>query len=166
MESSQKVGKFPRSSWKKEDEIMITYLDTSSLVKLYVDEPASREVKNLVSLSNQVASSIVAYAESRAAFARRYREKAFTTGQHKKLIKSLDEDWDHYLIIMLTKEIALTAGNLAEKHGLRGFDAIHLSSALSLGKELSSRIIFSCADQKLQTASEKEGLYQPDYVIR
>jgi len=142
---------------------MITYLDTSSLVKLYVEEPESREVKNLINISSQVATSIMAYAESRAAFARRYREKAFTTAQYRKIVKALDEDWNRLFIIMLTKEIALTAGDLAEKHRLRGFDAIHLSSALGLRKELASQIVFSCADHKLQAASKNEGLGQPNY---
>jgi hypothetical protein len=50
---------------------------------------------------------------------------------------------------------------LAEKHGLRGFDAIHLSSALTLRQELSAPVIFSCSDLKLQKASQLEELYQP-----
>jgi len=137
---------------------MVTYLDTSSLVKLYVEEEDSPKVENLVKSSQATATSLVAYAEARAAFARRFREKAFTAREYRRLIASFNNDWDNYLIVRVTIELVLLAGNLAEKHGLRGFDAIHLSSALTLRSELSSPIIFSCSDRKLQKASQKEDL--------
>ena len=140
---------------------MITYLDTSTLVKLYIEESESEEVKNLIDKSNSVSTSLIAYTEARAAFARRYREKAFSRAQFIKLKDALNKDWDHFLIIILTKEISFLAGDLAEKHKLRGFDAIHLASAITIKQKLSSPIIFSCADQKLQKASKKEGLDQP-----
>ena len=61
---------------------MIAYLDTSTLVKLYVEEPESLDVKNLVSASDVLSTSLIAYAEARDAFARRFREKAFTKAQY------------------------------------------------------------------------------------
>ena len=141
---------------------MILYLDTSSLVKLYVEEEESSRVADLVRSSKVTGTSLVAYAEARAAFARRFRENAFTPREYKQLTSSFDEDWDNYLIVRVTKELVRKAGNLAEKHGLRGFDAIHLSSAVTLREELSTRIIFSCFDEKLQIASHVEELDQPE----
>jgi predicted nucleic acid-binding protein len=140
---------------------MITYLDTSSLVKLYVEEQDSQNVADLVKSSKVTATSMVAYAEARAAFARRFREKAFTAREYGRLISSLKKDWDYYLVVKVTGELVWLAGDLAEKHGLRGFDAIHLSSAINLRQELSSLIIFSCSDQRLQKASKVENLHQP-----
>jgi hypothetical protein len=52
------------------------------------------------------------------------------------------------------------SGDLAEKHALRGFDSIHLASALTLQRELSSPVMFSCFDDNLQKASEHEGMDQ------
>jgi predicted nucleic acid-binding protein len=57
---------------------MVLYLDTSSLVKLYVEEKHSPEVAALVRSSEVTATCLVAYAEARAAFASRFTEKAFT----------------------------------------------------------------------------------------
>ena len=141
---------------------MILYLDTSSLVKLYVKEDDSPHVVNLVEASEITATSLIAYTESRAAFARRFREKAFSTREYKRLVSFFNEDWENYFVVNVTKNLVLMAGDLAEKHGLRGFDAIHLSSAVRLHKELSSPVTFSCADQRLQKASALEELHQPN----
>ena len=48
---------------------MILYLDTSSLVRLYVDESGSADVRRLVEQAEIVAASVVAYPEARAALA-------------------------------------------------------------------------------------------------
>jgi predicted nucleic acid-binding protein len=139
---------------------MIVYLDTSSLVKLYVEEDESSKVDLLLKSSEVTATSLVAYAEARAAFARRFREKAFTTDAYNLLKEFFDEDWDRYLILSVTADMIRLAGDLAEKHALRSFDSIHLASALTLRQELSSPIVFSCFDNNLQQASEREGLHQ------
>ena len=137
---------------------MIVYLDTSSLVKLYVEEDESSKVDALVRSSEFTATSLVAYAEARAAFARRFREKAFTPDEHDRIKEFFDKDWSCYLILSVTGNMIRLAGDLAEKHALRGFDSIHLASALTLRQELFSPIIFSCFDDKLQKASKRENL--------
>lgn len=140
---------------------MVLYLDTSSLVKLYVEEEGSDGIIELVACSAAVATSLVAYAEARSAFARRFREKAFTRDEYKGLIVALDQDWNRVISLAVTEDLVFTAGRLAEKHGIRGFDAIHLASATVLKEEVSASVLFSCADQRLQKASAKEGLQQP-----
>lgn len=57
---------------------MIVYLDTSALVKLYVDEPGTQEVARWIQRATAVSTSRVSYVEARAAFARRYRERALS----------------------------------------------------------------------------------------
>jgi predicted nucleic acid-binding protein len=140
---------------------MFLYLDTSSLVKLYVEEKDSQKVAELVVSSKIIATSLIAYTEARAAFARRYREKAFTSKEYKRLKLHFEKDWESYLAVKVTKELVRLAGDMTEKHKLRGFDAIHLASALTLQRELSASLIFSCSDKKLQKASELENLTQP-----
>lgn len=98
---------------------------------------------------------------SRSAFARRFREKAFTAREYKRLVNAFNADWNNYFIINVTTELVKFAGELAENHHLRGFDAIHLSSALTLYRELSSSVIFSCYDKNLQNASKLVKLEQP-----
>ena len=141
---------------------MVIYLDTSSLVKLYVEEEDSFEIADLVKSSTATATSLIAYAEARAALARRFREKAFTPSEYRRLVSSLNEDWRDYLIMKLTNKLVRLAGDLAERHSLRGFDAIHLSSAVGLRDELSAPVLFSSSDRKLQKASKLEGLDQQE----
>jgi len=139
---------------------MIGYLDTSSLVKLYIEEDGSSQVDDMVRSFEVISTSIIAYAETRAAFARRYREKAFTSAEYNRIKKYFDKDWNNYLALNLTGEIVKLAGDLAEKHALRGFDSIHLASALILRRELSAPIVFSCFDDNLEKASKLENLNQ------
>ena len=134
---------------------MFLYLDTSSLVKLYVEEDGSSVVAALVRDAEVTATSIISYAEARAAFARRFRERAFTPAEHNRIKRSFDEDWGNYLILNITNDMIRIAGDLAERHSLRGFDSIHLASALTLQRELSSPVVFSCFDDNLQKASSR-----------
>jgi len=137
---------------------VILYLDASSLVKLYMEEEGSLKIETLVRSSEATATSIVSYAEARAAFARRFREKSFTSDEHNRLKAFFDKDWRNYFILNITQDMVKLAGNLAEKHALRGFDSIHLASALTLHQEVSTPVVFSCFDNKLETAAMREGL--------
>jgi uncharacterized protein len=139
---------------------MVVYLDTSSLVKLYVEEDESPWMCELIRSSKVVATSIVAYAEARAAFARRFREKAFSREEYDRLKDFFEKDWNDYLIITVTDDLVKLAAILAEKHALRGFDSIHLASAVILQREIASQVLFSCFDDQLQKASAVQGLTQ------
>ena len=56
---------------------MTVYLDTSSLVKLYVAEPESESVRRLVENADIVATAAIAYAEARAAGKAKVRFSCF-----------------------------------------------------------------------------------------
>ena len=133
---------------------MILYLDTSSLVKLYVDEPGSSDVHRLVEEAELVVASVVAYPEARAALARRRRERSLTVAAHRRAKATLDADWPRLLALDVAGELARSAGELAERKRLRGFDAIHLASYLAVVREFPGESVrFSAADQKLVRAA-------------
>ena len=135
---------------------MIGYLDTSSLVKLYVDEEGSPLVRDLVERSELVATSVVAYAEARAALARQRREGGLTTAGYDRARSDFERDWSTYLTIAVSEAVYRSAGDLAEKHHLRGFDSLHLASYLSLYRDGARQIQFSAADEALNRAARKE----------
>lgn len=109
---------------------MILYLDTSALVKLYAVEEGREEVERAVEEAGRIATCAVAYAEARAALARKLREGVFSEEEHREAVAALDEDWRTLEVLSVTDNVARLAGDLAERHALRGFDAVHLASAL------------------------------------
>jgi predicted nucleic acid-binding protein len=134
---------------------MTLYLDTSSLVKLYLNEPDSDATARLVDEAAVVVTSVLAYPEARATFARRVRERQLTAAESATVVRQLDDDWDRFVVIMFGNELARAAGRLADRHGVRGGDAVHLASF----EELLARcddtdIRFSCADDRLVRAAE------------
>jgi predicted nucleic acid-binding protein len=137
---------------------MILYLETSDLVKLYVQESNSDRILRLATEAEAVATSIVAYAEARAAFARKYREKGIAGEDYKLIKRDLDRDWERLFVIKLTNALVKSAGNLAEKWGLRGFNALHLGSALELRRNIQVPIVFSSSDVRLSESAKGEGL--------
>ena len=137
---------------------MILYLETSDLVKLYVRESGSEKIMKLVAEAEVVATSIVAYAEARAALARKYREKGIAEADYDLIKRDLDNDWERLFVIKLTDALVKSAGNLAEKWGLRGFDALHLSSALELRRSIPPPVVFSSSDARLSESAKREGL--------
>ena len=106
-------------------------------------------------------TSLIAYAEARSAFARRLRENAYSSKDYSRLCSQFELDWENFLTIHVTREIVRMAGDLAEKHSLRGYDAVHLASAVMLRERLSTPVTFSCYDIQLQNASQREKLDQP-----
>ena len=137
---------------------MILYLETSSLVKLYVQEEDSEDVAKLVSNAEAVATSIISYLEVRAAFARKLREKGISDEDHKRIKNDLDRDWQSIFVIKLTDAVARSAGDLTEKRSLCGYDALHLASALELQKAVPLPVLFSSSDARLRESAIEEGL--------
>jgi len=132
------------------------YLDTSSLVKLYVTEAGSETVRQLVDDANVVATSVVAYAEARAALARLRRDGALTASKFASAKRELDEQWPAYLTLEATDSVCRAAGELAEQYGLRGFDSIHLASFAEIsGRAGTDDTRFSSFDDRLNRAAQK-----------
>lgn len=131
---------------------MICYLDTSALVKLYVEEEGSGDVRKLIDTSLLVATCQVAYAEVRAALARGYREGLLNQKEYHQTVTAFQLDWGNYLSIAVSDTLIAMAGNLAEKQTLRGFDAIHLAAALILDQQFKEQIIVGCWDARLWDA--------------
>lgn len=135
---------------------MIAYLDTSSLVKLYIEEEGSHLIRELVERAELVATSVLAYAEARSAFARQRREGGLTTSGFDRAKSDFERDWPRYLTIEVSEAVYRNAGELAEKHRLRGFDGLHLASYVSVYRGGAGRIRFSSFDEALNRAARKE----------
>jgi len=138
------------------------YLDTSALVKLYVAEVHSSAVRRWVDRSDTVASSRVAYPEARAALARRRREGALSATALRRAVAALARDFPSIVVVEITEQLSRDAGELAERRALRGFDAIHLASALEIARILGAAPLFLAYDARMTEAAALEGLRAPD----
>lgn len=134
---------------------MILYLDTSSIVKLYVEEAGTEAVRRWAGEAEVLATCRIAYPELISALNRRLRGGDMSRKEFRLLINGFSKEWADFAIIDFDE---IEAGHLAEKYGLRGFDAIHLS-ALKLLKDRDNHIClaFSSFDKELNRAAASDG---------
>lgn len=134
---------------------MILYLDTSSLVKLYVAEAGSDAVRELVNDATIVATSVIAYPEIRAALSRLRREGSLNRPAFSAIKHCFDQDWLHYLTLDVTMPICRSAGDLAERYRLRGYDSVHLASFIEIARLAGlGETRFSSFDARLNRAAQ------------
>jgi uncharacterized protein len=134
------------------------YLDTSSLVKLYVAEPGSDAVRRLVDSATVVATSSVAYTETRAALARRRRERTLRHAGFASAKKTFEVEWPKYFTVEVTSALCRQAGELAERYRLRAYDSVHLAAFAEVAREAGVRDTrFSSFDNALNRAAQSLG---------
>ena len=151
-EHANRVGRRTRGSR------VTGYLDTSSLVKLYVDEAGGDEIRELLSTATVVATSCLAYTEARAALARRRRERVLTAREFTAAKKAFETDWPRYLAVEVTPSLCRDAGELAERYRLRAFDSIHLAAFAEVARAAGPHATwFSSFDKTLNRAASSLG---------
>lgn len=136
----------------------MNYLDTSALIKRFVIEKGSPLIQTLVAREGPVATAKIAYAEVYASLARKQREGHLPRRQYALACRQFENDWLAYIRVDLQDEILFLARDLIQRHSLRGFDAIHLASALSLKTALGEDVTFAAADERLLRAARAERL--------
>lgn len=133
---------------------MITYVDTSALLKLVIDEDGSDQAATIWTSADTVASVALITVEARAALAAASRGRRITAKQHADARRELEVLLADLHIVEPTEELIGEAAALAEAEGLRGYDAVHLAAALLVGAT-----VLSSADTELCAAAERRGLH-------
>lgn len=134
------------------------YFDTSALIKRFVSEKGSPLVQTVVGRNETVATAKIAYAEIFAGLTRKLREGNLSRAQYGLACRQFESDWQAYLRVELQDSILLLARDLIRRYPLRGFDAVHLASAVSLKAALGEDITFAAADARLLRAAAAENL--------
>ncbi len=137
---------------------MIVYLDASAVVKRYVDEHGSAETAALIAEADTVVTSVISRTEVEAALARAVKLKAITgrTGQMAR--RRFAEDWLDLARLPVSEGLAIRAGELAWRFGLRGYDAVHLASALSSREMTGADMTLATFDRQLWHSGREAGL--------
>ena len=139
---------------------MIVYMDTSALVKLHVSEPGSARVRMWSDQASGLVTSLVTYAEARAAFARVCRLGGIKRDSLREVVTMFDHDWSRCQVVGVDDALVRRAGGLAERHDLRGYDAIQLATALE-ARPRHGTFVFACFDDRLNRAAVREHLALP-----
>jgi predicted nucleic acid-binding protein len=136
------------------------YLETSALVKVHVHEDGSDAVRIALTEAEAVATSVLAYVEARAALIRRRHEGALSATDYARIVRDLDSDWEHYIVVSVTDQLVRDGARLAEEYRLRAHGAMHLASATALRGEPAGGWLFASWDRRLEDAAIREG-FQP-----
>jgi len=143
---------------------MILYLDSSAIVKQYVLELGSPEVQDATARSAVNGTAVVSRAEVTAAFRKGVRAGALREQDAKVLKRDFDRAWPNLVRTRITERLARYAANVAWTYGLRGYDSIHLASAVALQQSLGQAVNLATFDRALWTAARSVGLdpFPPD----
>lgn len=134
---------------------MIVYFDTSAVIPLIIDEPTSATCERLWNEAARVVSVRIMYAEARAALAMAKRIGRLTSRELTPAVKLLDTLVDQLDTVEITETLVFNAGVMAQEHGLRGYDAVHLAAALAVADE---DAVLVTGDHQLSAAATRLGL--------
>ena len=137
---------------------MILYLDASALVKRYIEEPGTPEVEEAIAEGEIVGTSIISRAEVSAALAKAVRTKTLTEKQAESALQVFRNEWPNLMRIQATEYLLARADDLAFQIGLRGYDAVHLASALLWNEGMDEDVTMATFD--LQETTHAFGLAQ------
>lgn len=125
------------------------------LVKLVVVEEGSELASELWSTPHAAAASMLVYPEGRAALAAARRDGRLGEREHARALTDFEDVVADLALIGVDEPLARRAGALAEEFELRGYDAVHLATALALGENV---VALATWDGDLAEAAIKAGL--------
>ena len=144
--------------------MIIHYLDSSAWVKNYCRETGSQWIRELIAGGLPLASSSLGLIEVTATLARKLKSGSIKTSLYAANSQRLAKDWNNFIKLPLSEEAVDRSIDVARDQALRGADAIHLASALTLKQRLSvtDQLVLVTADRELTDAAQASGLAVED----
>jgi predicted nucleic acid-binding protein len=145
--------------------VAVYFFDSSALVKRYAQETGSDWIVALTepSAGHSLYIARITAVEVVSALSRRQRGGSISESDASTAMAAFRHDLTHqYRVIEMTPSVITQAMELAETHGLRGYDAVQLSAALVVQQmretlRLSALELVS-ADRDLNDAAAAEEL--------
>jgi predicted nucleic acid-binding protein len=145
------------------------YLDTSALIKLFVDEDGSAQVRALA--SGRTAAKILlvsrlGYTEASVALARMVHLGRIPAADLSHHLGALEKYWEESIQdVDLSENVLRDARQVAQRYPLRTYDAIHLASAREAKRTLKDgfdgELRFLAFDASLMQAARNLGFASP-----
>jgi predicted nucleic acid-binding protein len=137
---------------------VIHFLDSSALVKRYIEEEGSGVISLLFRGRKTLAVSRLAEVEVPLAIARRARRGDLKDAEAHAQAEHVLRDLLLLRVVELRPRTLERARELGWEHGLRAYDALQLASASRLKAETGMSLTFWSADDGLNDAARAEGL--------
>jgi predicted nucleic acid-binding protein len=137
------------------------YCDSSAIVSINLRERGRHRVVQPLIEREPAACVTVGFVEVHATLARaRYRENPLRLSErgYQRAIATFGADWVNYFRLPVTHELLQIAGELARRHVIRAYDAVHLAAAIGLRELVPDTVLVSTWDTQLAEAAMAEGL--------
>lgn len=133
------------------------FWDTSAIVPLLVDEPATATRLRQLEADPVMVVWWGTAVECASALQRLVREDQLTSAEADQALERLTELETHWSEVEPTALVRRQAGRLLRLHPLRAADALQLAAAVVAANHDPVGIEFLSADDRLRTAAAKEG---------
>lgn len=137
---------------------MIVYIDTSALVKRYIQEANSGDVVTLLDQADLAGSILLTRVEMASAFSKAVRMKWLDPQAAEGSWQDFLVHWHSFSRLNVTQPLTERASRLAWDYGLRAYDATHLAAALLWQETLETPVTLATYDRELWLAGQKAGL--------
>ena len=124
-------------------------------MKLLLGEPGSDTMVSLRDSAERVACVAIGYVELRAGLAQAKRTGRVAGEEYATVVAGLTQLWAAIAEVPLDQRLLIEAGNAAETHALRSYDAVHLAALQTAGPP--GTIAFACWDRELRHAAGQLG---------
>jgi len=133
---------------------LITYVDTSTLLKRLLVEDGSDQADAIWNAADVLTSAVTVIVEARAALAAAKRGGRLTAAELGQVKAELVDLLEELTFIEITDDLVEEAADLAEADALGGYDAMHLAAALAIEAN-----VLTSSDPALCDAAERRGLH-------
>jgi uncharacterized protein len=134
---------------------VILYLESSALVKRYIQEKASQDVNAWIEAADMVVTGLITRVEVAAAIARVGRMKLITLDETLAALRQFRSEWESFHRLPISENTVLRGDVLAVEHNLRGYDATHLACALIWQETLGMPVTLASFDSQLIEAARR-----------
>jgi len=137
---------------------MTIYYDSSTLLKIYINEEHSEFIRTSISSHQLNYISTLSYAEVHSVFSRLFNNDYISEDELKFIKVSFNNDFSIFQRIPIQNEILIRAAELSYITNLRALDSIHLASIEYLKSISNDDLMFACFDKKLSDAAISLGI--------
>lgn len=115
--------------------MIVSYFDASALVPLLIAESSTRTCREVWLRSEHRISSVIVKAEVAAALAKAHRMNRIDKSARDAALGAATRLWSACDMLVVSGTVADAAADVAVRHQLRGYDAVHVATSLLVAED-------------------------------